>query len=441
MKKIPNPVQEVLHTLNQAGYEAWCVGGCVRDRLMGKEPGDWDVTTSALPEETLHLFGERAIPTGMKHGTVTIRTAAGPVETTTFRVDGDYLDHRRPEEVHFTRSLEEDLKRRDFTVNAMAMDLNGVIRDPFGGQADLKRKLLRCVGEPDRRFGEDALRILRGLRFAATLGFQLEQETAASLIRNRELLRTIAAERIWAEMRRLLCGDGVAEALRIYPIVFGVFWPELLPMVGFDQRNPHHVYDVWEHTLHCMEEVPGDLSLRLTMLLHDIGKPDCFTVDRNGIGHFRGHPARSAELANEMLRRVKCDHGTREAVVRLVAWHDRNIPRTDAGVRRALRELGEADLRRLIAVKRADNLAQAPEFWGTQEEIQEAEIILERLIEEHTCVSLKQLAVNGHDLMALGFTGASIGVTLRVLLDKVVDGELSNDRETLMNWAERVCHT
>lgn len=434
VERIPDPVQEVLRTLHAAGYEAWCVGGCVRDRLLGKEPGDWDVTTSALPDETLSLFGAQAIPTGVKHGTVTIYTEMGAVETTTFRVDGVYHDHRRPEEVHFTRSLEEDLRRRDFTINAMAMGLDGTIRDPFGGRADLQRKLLRCVGEPDRRFGEDALRILRGLRFAATLDFQLERETATALIRNRELLRTIAAERVWAEMSRLLCGDGAAEVLRTYPTVFGVFWPELLPMIGFDQRNPHHKYDVWEHTLHSLEEVPGDLPLRLTMLLHDIGKPDCFTMDEEGIGHFRGHPVRSAELADEMLRRVKCDRVTREIVVRLVAWHDHNIPRTETGVRRALRELGESDLRRLLTVKKADNLAQAPQFWEMQREIQTAGHILEQLATKQACVSLKQLAVNGHDLMALGFAGASIGDMLQLLLNKVVDGELCNDRETLLHW-------
>ena len=432
VEMIPESVQEVLRSLQDRGYEAWCVGGAVRDRLLGREPGDWDVTTSALPEETMAVFGDRAIPTGIKHGTITVRTDRGPVETTTFRVDGDYRDHRRPEEVTFTRSLEEDLKRRDFTVNAMALGLTGELRDPFGGQADLKAGILRCVGEPDRRFQEDALRILRGLRFAATLGFTLEPETRAAIRRNRELLGEIAAERIWAEVSRLLCGPHAAAVLRDYPEVFGVFWPELLPMVGFDHRNFHHIYDVWEHTLHALEAVPGDLILRLTMLFHDVGKPDCFSLDENGLGHFYGHPARSAQLADELLRRLRCDNETREMVVRLVDWHDRPIALTEQGVARALRRLGERDLRRLIQVKRADNLAQAPAYWTRQQELDLGEQLLEQVLAQNACFSLKQLAVNGRDLLALGLRGPAIGETLEALLNRVVDGELPNDREALL---------
>ncbi len=437
MKKIPESVAEVLRELNEAGFEAWCVGGCVRDRLLGREPGDWDVTTSALPEETMAVFGDRSIPTGLKHGTVTIRTAVGPVETTTYRVDGAYLHHRRPEEVHFTRSLTEDLKRRDFTVNAMAMNLNGDIRDDFGGQRDLTAGILRCVGEPDRRFREDALRILRGLRFSATLGFTLEEETADSLRRNRELLREIAPERIWAEISRLLCGERAVEVLRTYPEVFGVFWPELLPMRGFDHRNYHHIYDVWEHTLHAVDAVPRDLILRLTMLFHDVGKPSCFSVDEAGLGHFYGHPAVGAKLADTMLRRLRCDNATRETVVRLVDWHDRNIPLTEKGVGRALRRLGETDLRRLILVKRADNLAQAPEYWTRQRELDQGEAILNEILEKNACFSLKQLAVNGRDMLTLGFSGPAIGQTLETLLNAVMEGNVPNEREALLAFARQ----
>ena len=436
MTGIPEAVQRLLYDLETVGHEAWCVGGCVRDRLLGREPGDWDVTTSALPKETVAIFGDRAIPTGLKHGTVTVRTAAGPVEVTTYRVDGAYQDHRRPEEVRFTRSLEEDLKRRDYTVNAMAVNLRGELRDPFGGQEDLKKNLLRCVGEPDRRFGEDALRILRGLRFAATLGFDLEPETAASLLRNRELLREIAAERIWAEWSSLLCGDRAAEVLRIYPEVFGVFWPELLPMVGFDQRNFHHCYDVWEHTLHAFAWVPGDLILRCTMLLHDVGKTRTFTVDEEGVGHFCGHPSVSREMADEMLRRLKCDNDTRETITLLVGWHDKNIDRTESGVCRALRRLGEENLRRLLMVKRADNMGQAEEFRWVQTEIDRAEEILKKIMEQEACFSLKQLAVNGRDLLQLGFSGPAVGRTLNRLLDEVVEGRLNNEKAELCAFAE-----
>lgn len=433
MAKIPEFVKSVLWTLGSAGHQAWCVGGCVRDLRLGREPVDWDVTTSALPEETMAVFGGRAIPTGLRHGTVTVRTEGQPVEVTTFRKDGAYHDHRRPETVTFTDSLEEDLRRRDFTVNAMALDLRGTFRDPFGGLEDLERGLLRCVGEPDRRFGEDALRILRGLRFSACLGFTPAAETAAAIRKNRELLRDIAPERVWAELSRLLTGRWAAEVLRAYPEVVGVFWPELLPMVGFDQRTRHHCYDVWEHTLHALAAVEPDVVLRCTMLLHDVGKPETFTLDDRGHGHFKGHPARSAALAENMLRRLRVDNATRETVVRLVKWHDRNIPRTDQGLRRALRDLGETDLRRLLAVKRADNLAQAhQDLLG---EIDRAESILDRLLAEGACVSLRQLAVDGRDLTALGLRGPAVGQVLTALLDAVVDGETPNERTALLERA------
>ena len=242
---MPESVQTVLQKLESAGHEAWCVGGCVRDALLGRTPEDWDVTTSALPEETMALFGSHAFPTGVQHGTVTVRANHSSVEVTTYRLDGTYSDHRRPDTISFTRSLEEDLARRDFTVNAMAFSLRGELRDPFHGQEDLRRGMLRCVGDPDRRFGEDALRILRCLRFSAVLGFSVESATGKSLCRKRGLLRAIAVERIQAELLKLLCGGDAAKVLRAYPEVFGVFWPELLPMVGLDQRNPHHCYDVW----------------------------------------------------------------------------------------------------------------------------------------------------------------------------------------------------
>lgn len=436
--EIPEYVKCVLTALETAGHEAWCVGGCVRDLLLGRVPEDWDVTTDAVPEETMALFGRRAFPTGLQHGTVTVRAEHRSVEVTTYRVDGAYHGHRRPKAVVFTPSLEEDLRRRDFTVNAMAADLRGNLRDPFGGQADLKAGVLRCVGEADRRMEEDALRIMRGLRFASVLGFRVERAAAESIHAHRGLLGDIAAERIQAELFKLLCGGNAAAVLREYPDVLGVFWPELLPMVGFDQRNRHHCYDVWEHTLHAVEAVPAEPVLRCAMLLHDVGKPRCFTVDEAGTGHFYGHPEISRELADDMLRRLKCAAGFREAVVRLVAWHDRNIPRTDKDIRRALRSLGEEDLRRLILVKRADNLAQTPEYRDTQREIDKAEAILNRLLASDACVSLRQLAVNGRDLVALGRSGPEIGEALNTLLDKVVDGELPNERAALLEAARKL---
>ena len=436
MANIPAYVETVLGILEEAGHEAWCVGGCVRDSLLGRIPEDWDVTTSARPEEILALFGGQALPTGLRHGTVTVQAEERQVEVTTFRRDGVYRDCRRPETVVFTRSLEEDLLRRDFTVNAMALNRRGAFRDPFGGAADLKAEILRCVGEPDRRFREDALRILRGLRFSAVLGFGLEAATAESIHRNRELLKEIAPERIWTELRKLLLGNRAEEVLREYPDVIGVFWPEILPMVGFDQRSRHHCYDVWEHTLHAVAAAPPDLVLRCAMLLHDIGKPACFTLDETGSGHFRGHPAVSRDLAEEMLRRLRVDNETREEILTLVAWHDQNIPRTDQGLRQALRQLGESTLRRLLAVKRADNLAQAhQDLLG---EIDKAERIMERLLAEGACVSLRQLAVNGWDLMSLGLRGPAVGAALEALLDQVVDGGLPNQRAALLKYIQNV---
>lgn len=433
---MPEAVRNVLQTLENAGHEAWCVGGCVRDTLLGKTPEDWDVTTNAMPEETMAVFGAEAFPTGLQHGTVTVRAGGRSIEVTTYRVDGAYHDHRRPDSVTFTRSLEEDLARRDFTVNAMAMDLRGQLKDLFGGQEDLKNGLLRCVGEPDRRFDEDALRLLRGLRFASVLGFSVEEETARSIHRKRDGLRDIAAERIQTELLKLLCGKAAAEVLRQFPDVLGVFWPEILPMVGFDQRNPHHRYDVWEHTLHAVAAAPPDAVLRCTMLLHDVGKPACFAFDDSGVGHFFGHAAVSRARAHQMLSRLKCATEFRERVVRLVEWHDRLIPPTDRSIRKALRKLGEDDLRRLIAVKRADNLAQAVEYRGRQQELDKAEEVLEQLLADDTCFSLKQLAVNGRDMTALGLEGPAVGNALETLLDAVVNGDLPNDREYLLEKAK-----
>ena len=433
MEWIPKPVENILQQLEEAGFEGWCVGGCVRDHLLGRRPGDWDLTTSALPEETLALFGERAIPTGLQHGTVTIPTDLGPVELTTFRVDGEYQDHRRPDAVRFTCSLEEDLKRRDFTINAMAINRRGELRDPFSGREDLKAGLLRSVGEAERRFEEDALRILRGLRFSSALGFSIEGETARAIREKRELLREIAAERIWAEFSKLLCGPDAVETLRRFPEVVGVFAPELLEMQGFEQHNPHHCYTVWEHTLHAMEQVPGDLILRLTLLLHDMGKPRVFRLDETGRGHFRGHQRESAKMADGLLRRLRCDRKTRETVLLLVEEHDCIIERTESGLLHALHRFGEEDLRRLLAIKRADNLAQAPAYRGMQEEISRAEEILEKLLAEGACYSIKQLAVSGKDLLALGLRGEALGKALEALLEEVLSQRLPNQREALLS--------
>ena len=438
---IPQEVKDVLLALERAGHEAYMVGGCVRDILMGKAPHDWDVTTSALPEETMALFDHFAIPTGLKHGTVTVRSGACSCEVTTFRADGIYPDHRHPAAVTFTHSLREDLARRDLTVNAMAMDVRGTLHDPFNGQRDIQCGLLRCVGEPERRFQEDALRILRTLRFSATLGFTVEERTHHALRLQRGDLRYIAAERIREELTKLLCGTDALRVLLEEPQVLGVVLPEILPCVGFDQHNRHHCYDVWGHTAHAVAAVPPDPVLRWTMLLHDLGKPQCFTLDEQGVGHFHGHHGPSAEMAEDICCRLRFDSAAARQICTLVRCHDRPIPLTEKAIRRAMNQLGTETLRQLCQVKRADNLAQHPDYRGRQREIDRGEAIMDALLAREDCFTLRQLAVNGNDMIALGLHGKAVGQMLQTLLDAVIDGDAANDRGTLLALARRIGKT
>ena len=434
-RMLPQPVKYVLERLGGAGFAAYAVGGCVRDTLLGRTPCDWDVTTAARPEQVLALFEGYAIPTGLRHGTVTVRAGEMHIEVTTFRADGTYTDHRRPDEVFFSNRLEDDLCRRDLTVNAMAMDLDGRITDLYGGREDLAAGILRCVGDPERRFGEDALRILRTLRFSAVLGFAIERRTADALREKAPLLSYIAPERVLSEMDRLLCGGHVLPVLLDYPEVLGVFLPEILPCVGFDQHNRHHIYDVWGHTAHAVAAAPAEKVLRWAMLLHDVGKPACFAMDEGGVGHFYGHPAISAELAETACRRLRMDNRMAEQVVTLVRWHDRDIPRTEKAIARAVSQLGEETFRQLLEVKRADNAAQSPSDRPRLAEIQRAEDILDALLARRQCFSLRELAVDGRDMMALGLRGRDIGAALQFLLDAVLDGA-ANDREALLVLAK-----
>lgn len=434
---IPPFVRYVLTTLEAAGFEAYCVGGCVRDLLLRRTPGDWDMTTSARPEQTMALFGNCALPTGLKHGTVTVCSGMNRVETTTFRTDGAYADHRHPEQVTFTDSLQEDLSRRDFTVNAMAIELAGRLHDPFHGREDLKNGVLRCVGEPEKRFSEDALRILRCLRFAAVLDFTVERETAAAMENCRELLREIAPERVREELTKLLCGPSAAAVLRHFPQIVGTVLPEVLPMLGFDQRNPHHCYDVWEHTLHAMEAAPPTPLLRWTVLFHDMGKPECFALDEKGIGHFMGHGVVSRRIAEGAMNRLRFDGESRARIAELVEWHDHRV-QTEKGVRRMLNRFGEEDFRNLLDIQRADNMGQAKKFHYRQQDIDRVEALLNAELARGSCFTLKQLAINGNDLKPLGYRGPELGRVLQMLLDRVMDGRLSNNREDLLAEAEKL---
>lgn len=433
---LPHEVQAILKRLNTAGHQAYLVGGCVRDMLLGTVPHDWDITTSAMPEETMALFDHFALPTGLRHGTVTVRSGDIQCEVTTFRADGDYPDHRHPAAVTFTRSLHEDLRRRDLTVNAMAMGADGILHDPFGGQADLRRGILRCVGKPERRFSEDALRILRTLRFSATLGFPIEEGARRAMYSQRGDLSYVAAERVREELTRLLCGKDVRRVLLDDVRVLGAVLPEVLPCVGFDQRNRHHCYDVWEHTACAVAAAPPQPVLRWVMLLHDLGKPDCFTLDAQGVGHFYGHQWKSAELAEGICQRLRFEKAEAQRICTLVSHHDRPIALTEKAIRRAMNQLGVEALRQLCAVKRADNMAQHPDYRSRQQEINEGEAIMDALLAEGDCFSLRQLAVNGHDMAALGLEGRKIGEMLQTLLDTVLDGTLENDRTALLTWAE-----
>lgn len=437
----PAYINMVLDRLWSAGYEAYPVGGCVRDRLMGKKPADWDVCTSARPEETAAVFsGFRCIETGMKHGTLTVLAEGHPVEITTFRTESGYADNRHPDAVEFVSSLAEDLGRRDFTINAMAFRRDGTVIDLWGGQSDLERRIIRCVGDPDTRFREDALRILRALRFAARLSFELEPETARAVERNRRLLGNIAPERIFSELKGILAGPGAGTVLRAFPAVFFEILPELRPLYGFEQHNPNHVHDVWTHTTYAVEAVDSDPVLRLAMLLHDVGKPSCFFADEAGVGHFYGHAQAGEALADGLLRRLRCDNATRETVLRFIHYHDIQPPQTSRAVRRLLTKLGERDLRRLVACWRADNADRSE---AVRERnlavIRRTEELLEEVLRGTVCFSLKDLAVTGRDILALGVEkGPTVGKLLKELFRLVTEEELPNEREQLLQKAAKL---
>lgn len=434
----PAPVWEALCRLQAAGYRAHAVGGCVRDILLNKTPHDWDVATSALPGEVKAVFaGTPVIPTGEKHGTVTVLLSGKPLEITTYRVDGTYSDSRRPDFVTFTRTLEEDLARRDFTINAMAWSPEEGIIDCFGGRKDLEDRIVRCVGEPDRRFEEDALRILRALRFAAVLDFSIDPATAVCLRQHREQLHLVAAERISAELQKLLCGAGAGRVLREFPEVFSVFLPELEPLWGFDQHTPYHLWDIYEHTIRSVEAVRPDPVLRLTMLLHDIGKPDCYFTDEKGQGHFKGHPAVSAAMSGKILRRLRMDGDTVRRVRTLIQWHDAGIHPEDTHIRRWLRVLGREDFFALLEVKEADNAAQNQELSDVRPELSKVRELAQGILERKECFSLDGLAITGRELIENGIpAGKQVGYTLEELLQAVMEGRCLNKKDVLLWWSK-----
>jgi len=431
---IPAPARLVLEKLHHAGFAAFVVGGCVRDSLLGRTPGDWDITTAARPEQVhTALSGLTVLDTGLQHGTVTAVVEETRLEITTFRTEGTYSDHRRPDSVTFTATVEEDLSRRDFTVNAMAYSEETGLIDPFGGQADLKAGVLRAVGDAECRFDEDALRILRALRFAARFGFSVEGATARAMESRKRLLTTLAAERVWAELVPLLCAPHAVPVLRQFREIFAVVLPELTSMFGFDQQNKHHLYDVWEHTLHTLEHVPPEPVLRLVMLLHDCGKPARFTVDFRGDGHFYGHAAESARRAEEALARLRCDRETARRVVRLIFYHDHDILDSEKSLLRWLRKVGEHDLRDLLTVKIADNLGQHPKYYRA-DRFRAIGKSLDALLDKRPCFDRASLAVTGRDLLPLGYAGPALGDALDRLVEAVIEGRVPNEKTALLEF-------
>lgn len=434
--EMPSAVKEIISRLCADGYSAYAVGGCVRDTIMGKTPSDWDICTSALPQETLKTLGkENIVENGIKHGTVTVRVDNENYEITTFRTDGKYIDNRRPETVTFVRSLKEDLARRDFTVNAIAYNDTDGLCDDFGGITDIHNKIIRCVGNPDQRFHEDALRILRAIRFSSRLGFEIEEKTSESIHQNVNLLLNISAERIFSELVKILTGDNVEKVLLQYSDVLSVFIPEIKPMIGLKQRNPHHIYDVWTHTVKAVAAIRNERILRLAALFHDFGKPKKFTVDRFGTGHFKGHPELSAKMTDEILTRLKCDNKTKTTVMKLIEMHDVRTPPEPKYVRRSVAKIGVELYPELLELKRADTMAQNPATIPEKlQYLRKLQEIYTEEISKNTAFSVKALAVNGNDIKQLGITnGRKIGECLNRLYSLVIDGEAANDKEQLLS--------
>ena len=434
MIRIPEQVSTILAKLQESGYEAYIVGGCVRDALLGREPNDWDITTSALPMDVKRIF-VKTVDTGLQHGTVTVLAGGKGYEVTTYRVDGVYEDGRHPKAVTFTPSLREDLQRRDFTINAMAYREPGVLVDLFGGQKDLADGVIRAVGDPVQRFSEDALRILRAIRFSAQLGYRIEDETLRAASELAVNLRRISAERIRVELEKTITSDHPALLRTAHEAgITAMFLPEFDQCMETRQNNPHHCYTVGEHILKSMELIRNDRILRLTMLLHDVGKPACLTTDEQGIDHFYGHQEVSASMAQAILKRLKYDNDTIRKVVKLVRYHDMQIRLTAPAVRKAVVKIGEDLFPLFLEVKQADLLAQSTyQREDKQEILDEVKRLYAEIIGHGDCLNLKHLAVNGSDLVRMGVRpGREVGDILARMLNDVLDVPSHNDKDYLL---------
>ena len=442
---IPNKVNDIIEELIRHGHEAYAVGGCVRDMVLGREPEDWDITTSATPHEVKKIF-RRTVDTGILHGTVTVLMDKDHYEVTTYRLDGEYEDNRHPKQVSFTSSLAEDLKRRDFTINAMAYNEKEGFVDLFGGLEDINRGLIRCVGSPEERFDEDALRILRAIRFSAQLGFTIEEETLKAIRKRCANLNNISAERIRVELTKLLISDHPDRLRDLYEVgITKVILPEFDAMMTTPQKNIHHIYNVGEHTIKAVEEIAGKLKeqrfssreraiLRWTMLLHDVEKPGTISVGKDGQNHFYGHQEKGSVTAKNILRRLKFDNDTIDAVTHLIRWHDYRFVLTPAGMRKAAAKIGREAMELLFEVNRADTSAKNPKYTIEKfERLEAARGLYQAIVDKEECVNLKEMKINGKDLIRLGLKpGREIGEILNRLLSMVLEEPEKNNADTLL---------
>lgn len=438
--RMPAYITRALSLIEAAGGRAWLVGGCVRDSLMGRVPNDFDIATDCLPAKTKEIFCDfTVIETGLKHGTVTVRIDSQDLEITTLRRDGEYVDSRRPESVCFTDSITEDLARRDFTVNAIAYSPSGGTVDPFGGESDIQSGIIRCVGDPEKRFSEDALRILRGVRFASTLGFRVDPATSDAMKALSSRLDNISRERVREELTKTICGTDALRVLLEYADIVCTVIPELRPCRGFDQRSPHHIHDVYAHCIHAVDAAPLDSEVRMAALIHDVAKPECFFLDANGIGHCRGHAKRSAEMARDILTRLRFDNRTRDRIVRLIELHDSYPKPNRPSVRRDIASCGAELWYKLEALRRADSAAKAPGAYGDEEKYFSAvRALADSIISDGDCISREMLCISGSDLVPLVRDKKAIGRILELLLCEVIDGTLQNSRDALMDAAKRM---
>ena len=431
--ELTNGAKTIIKTLNDHGFEGYAVGGFVRNSLLNIEVFDVDVTTSATPEQMLEIFKDyKVYPTGLKHGTITVNVDGENIEVTTYRVDGDYLDSRHPNDVKFVKNLDEDLLRRDFTINAMAFDGENLI-DLYGGQADLKNKIIRAVGEPDKRFKEDALRILRALRFASVLDFEIEPKTSKAMLENKHLLKNVSVERIFSEFSKMLLGDGVERVLTLYKEIVFEILPELKSCDEFNQNSKFHAYDVYIHTVKSVALSKKDLVIRWALLLHDVEKPSCYTVGEDGAGHFYGHQKKSADRAVKILKRLKADNFLISNCSALIMLHDikTEIPRGD--IKRLLNSFGIKLVKKLVDVKMGDALSHASPYAETRVElIKNFNSAVLDIESKGECYKVKHLKIDGNDVKLRGFTGAEIREVLSKILSEVTYDKIPNEREVLL---------